>query len=516
MHDEYRVYVEDLTKTFGMTKALNSVTMGIKPGEIHAIVGENGAGKSTLIKILSGVVKADKGNIYIDGRPVEIGNPKDAMIYGIATVFQEPMVFPELSVYENIFIGNRMMNKFGVIDNRKELKEARAVLNRVKLSSHYSKTLMKDLSIANQQLVLIAKALIHKAQIFIFDEPTAILSKGETDILFDIIRSLSQKNISVIYISHRMEEIFEISDTVTIFRNGNLIDTITTKKAALQDLVKKISGSSRSDKWNAKVEKVKNEKKKNREIVLNVKNISGEGFKNINFCLYKGEVLGFFGLVGAGRTEIMESLVGIRKFSSGSIFLKEKKIKIRGVHESVKYGLAYLPEDRSTEGLYLKKSIFFNGIMPVLDRYSNKGFFKKNRASEDVEKLFKELKIKAPSASTLVESLSGGNQQKALFLKYMNTDPNIFIMDEPTRGVDITTKNEIYKLIKELKKNGIPVIVVSSDLEELLGIADRLIVMHEGLIFKEFDRDDFKKEEIMNAAFGLKKSEGSKEDENRI
>ncbi|WP_036222647.1 sugar ABC transporter ATP-binding protein [Mesoaciditoga lauensis] len=506
MFDDYELYAEKISKSFGATKALNSVSLGVKRGEIHAIVGENGAGKSTFIKILSGIERMDTGSIYIEGSKTEIRNPIEAYGKGISTVFQEPLVFPDLTVAENLFIGNRKLTRFKSIRRGEEINLSKEILQKVNLPPSYSRVKIKNLSLANQQRVLIAKALLHDAKILILDEPTSILSRAETDMLFGMIHSLSEKGVSVIYISHRMEEIFEIADVVSVFRNGHLIDTSPVNEVSYDDLVRKIAGAEESDKWKISTFKVaeSEQRSKKHEIILKVEKLSGKGFDNVSFTLRKGEILGFFGLVGAGRTEVMEAIVGIRKSKAGTIMLEGKEIKPKGVHNSIKEGIIYLPEDRQSEGLYLskEKSILFNAISPVFERYSFFGFQNKNKAIIDVNKLFNRLKVKAPSIKTYVDSLSGGNQQKVMFLKYLNCTPKIFIIDEPTRGVDVMTKEEIYELLKNLK-NDVPIIMVSSDLEELLLIADRLIVMHEGEISQKFERINFNKENIMKAAFGL-------------
>ena len=506
MFDDYELYAEKISKFFGATKAVNSVSLGVKKGEVHAIVGENGAGKSTFIKILSGIERMDKGTIYIEGSKTEIHNPREAYAKGISTVFQEPLVFPELTVAENLFVGNRRLTRFKAIKTRDEIRLSKDILKRVDLPPSYSRTKIKELSLANQQRVLIAKALLHDVKILILDEPTSILSRAETDVLFRIIRSLSEKGVSVIYISHRMEEIFEIANVVTVFRNGHLIDTSPVSKVTYADLVREIAGSEESAKW--EVSSFKNresqQKSKTSETVLKVEGLSGKGFSDVSFSLHKGEILGFFGLVGAGRTEVMEAIVGIRKSRTGKVTLNGKEVKPKGVHSSIKEGIVYLPEDRQSEGLYAskEKSILFNAISPVFERYSFLGFQSQNKAIVDVNKLFNRLRVKAPSIKTYIESLSGGNQQKVMFLKYLNCTPRVFITDEPTRGVDVMTKEEIYDLLKNLKST-VPIIMVSSDLEELLLVADRLMVMHEGRISQKFERVNFNKENIMKAAFGL-------------
>jgi ABC-type sugar transport system ATPase subunit len=506
MFDDYELYAEKVSKFFGATKAVNSVSLGVKKGEVHAIVGENGAGKSTFIKILSGIERMDKGTIYVEGNKTEIHNPREAYAKGISTVFQEPLVFPELTVAENLFIGNRKLTRFKAIKIHDELETSGNILKKVDLPPSYAKVRIKNLSLANQQRVLIAKALLHDVKILILDEPTSILSKAETDVLFRIIRSLSEKGVSVIYISHRMEEIFEIANVVTVFRNGHLIDTSPISEVTYDELVRKIAGSKESAKW--EVSSFKSQKleqnPKSSESVLKVEELSGTRFDNVSFSLHKGEILGFFGLVGAGRTEVMETIVGIRKLKTGKIILNGKEIRPKGVHDSIKEGIVYLPEDRQSEGLYTskEKSILFNAISPVFERYSFLGFQSQNKAILDVSKLFNRLRVKAPSIKTYVESLSGGNQQKVMFLKYLNCAPKIFITDEPTRGVDVMTKEEIYDLLINLKST-VPIIMVSSDLEELLLVADRLIVMHEGRISQKFERVNFNKENIMKAAFGL-------------
>jgi len=490
------VEVKDLKKSYGGVKALKGVDFDLKNGECHALVGENGAGKSTLIKCLAGVIKADSGKMILENEEVYFNSPKDALEKGIAAVYQEPMIYPQLSVVENLFLGKEIKTSGGSINWKAERKKAEDLLKKVGLKENILDFPMGNLSMAFQQLVLIAKSLLFTAKILIFDEPTAILTEQETLRLFDIIKELKNQGLGIIYISHRLEELEKIADRITIMRDGEVKGTFLTNELSRDKIIELMAGKHI-------IEKRKRESIKG-ETILEVKNFTKEKmFKNISFKAKKGEILGFSGLVGAGRSELMQSIFGIYPADSGTLIFENKQLNIRSPEQAIKAGIAYLPEDRSSEGLFLNFSIIDNIRISILERLKkNFGFIDEENSLKLANDYLKLLEIKAPSVLTQVKNLSGGNQQKVLISKWLATTPKLLILDEPTRGVDVAVKSEIHELIFNLAEEGLSIILISSELPEILKLSDRVIVMHEGSISGVFEKEGINETNLIKASIG--------------
>jgi len=490
---EQLVLMEGIDKSFPGVHALNHCHFDINAGEVHALVGENGAGKSTLMKILAGVYKKDNGKIFYNGKEVNFSNPREAQEAGIGIIHQELNLMPHLTVAENIFVGKELMK--GIFIDQKGINhQASELLKSLKLNID-PKTKVMDLSVAKQQMVEIAKALSYNSKIIIMDEPTASLTEGEIKELFRFIRDLKAKNHAVVFISHRMDEIFAISDRITVMRDGQYVGTFNAKETDRDTIIKKMVGRTiyvQSKKQSAV--------RKNAPVVLEVKSLRSNIVKDISFELRKGEILGFAGLVGAGRTETARLIFGADPKQSGEIFVKGKKVEINSPKDAVDNGIGYLSEDRKRFGLAVGLSVQVNATMASLENYTNKGFinFKKEKdvASEYVEKL----NIKTPSIKQLVKNLSGGNQQKLIVAKWLIKNCDILIFDEPTRGIDVGAKSEIYKLMNDLTKEGKSIIMISSELQELLRMSDRIIVMCEGAKTAVLDIEEANQEIIMKYA----------------
>jgi ABC-type sugar transport system ATPase subunit len=484
----------DISKSFIGVKALDRVNFEINQGEIIGLLGENGAGKSTLMKILSGIYIPDSGEIWLDGKEITLREPKDAQSVGISTIHQELNLLPHLTVAENLFI--QYLPKKGVIlDKKKLFKEAQQLLD--ELGFHINpRTLVEDLTVGTQQMVEIAKALSFQSKIIIMDEPTSAITEQETTKLFDIIRSLKAKGIAIVYISHRMEEIYEICDRIVVLRDGFNVGEGLSKDLEAEQIVKMLVGREMTQIF------PKRESEPSREVVMEVKNFSRKGvFENISFKLYKGEILGFSGLMGSSRTELMESIFGVEPVTEGELLVDGKPMKIRSTWDAIAKGLALVPEDRRKHGMISNFTVVQNVTLTTLKRIS--GFlqkinFKKER--EITDRYISQLSIKTPSGETVISNLSGGNQQKAIIAKWLETKPSILIMDEPTRGIDIGAKSEIYHIIHELAAKGTSIIMVSSELPEIIGMSDRILVMASGRITGEFIKEEVTPEKIMLSA----------------
>lgn len=481
-----------ISKTFPGVKALDDVGFSVAEGEIRALVGENGAGKSTLMKILNGNYKKDCGQILIDGQEVDITNPQVADANGITIIFQELNLVDELSIAENIFAGR--LAKKGKLINWKELNNrAKELLNRVSFDVDPRK-LVGSLTVAEKQMVEIAKALSRNSRIILMDEPSATLTKKELDALFEIIRDLKRSGIAVIYISHRMEEIFEICETVTVMRDGQIIGTRNVADVTSDELVEMMVGREVNSAY----------PKRNVEIgeeVLRVENLCRKDRKqNVVFNLRKGEVLGIAGLVGAGRTEIMRAVFGVDYISSMDVYVSGKKVKINNPAAAKKHGIAFLTEDRKVEGLTLDFTVKSNIVAANLPSI-RKGIFNNVKKENEIADMYiAKTRIKTPHRNQKVGNLSGGNQQKVVVSKWLNTDPEILIMDEPTRGIDVGAKREIYEIINELVGQGKAIILISSELPEVLGMSDRVLVMKDDAIVAELTGDDINAVEVMRYA----------------
>ncbi len=481
-----------ISKTFPGVKALDDVGFSVAEGEIRALVGENGAGKSTLMKILNGNYKKDCGQILIDGQEVDITNPQVADANGITIIFQELNLVDELSIAENIFAGR--LAKKGKLINWKELNNrAKELLNRVSFDVDPRK-LVGSLTVAEKQMVEIAKALSRNSRIILMDEPSATLTKKELDALFEIIRDLKRSGIAVIYISHRMEEIFEICETVTVMRDGQIIGTRDVADVTSDELVEMMVGREVNSAY----------PKRNVEIgeeVLRVENLCRKDRKqNVVFNLHKGEVLGIAGLVGAGRTEIMRAVFGVDYISSMDVYVSGKKVKINNPAAAKKHGIAFLTEDRKVEGLTLDFTVKSNIVAANLPSIRKGIFNNVKKENEIADTYIAKTRIKTPHRNQKVGNLSGGNQQKVVVSKWLNTDPEILIMDEPTRGIDVGAKREIYEIINELVGQGKAIILISSELPEVLGMSDRVLVMKDDAIVAELTGDDINAVEVMRYA----------------
>lgn len=488
--------LSNISKSFPGVKALDNVNLTIRRGTVLALVGENGAGKSTLMKILAGVYKKDRGEIRIDGRPIDINSPKEAQETGIAVIHQEFSLIPELTVAQNIFLGKEIYSngKF-LIDNKRMSKKAKEILSRFDMDIDVDLP-VRDLTVGQQQMIEIAKAMASDAWIVVMDEPTSALSEADKNRLFGLIRELKKQNVAIVYISHRMSEIFEIADEVTVLRDGQYVATGEVNDVNEDILIKWMVGRELKDIFSR-------EKAKLGRVVLEVKNLTKKGvFNNISFSVREGEVLGLSGLMGAGRTEIVRCIFGIDSFDEGEIMIDGKPIQIRKSLDAIKAGIGLIPEDRRKDGFVPLMSVRENLSLPSLPWINHRGWINRKQESEITRKYIKALEIKTPSSEQSVSNLSGGNQQKCVVGKWLARNPRIIILDEPTRGIDVGAKAEIHKIIEDLAKNKVAVIMISSELPEILGVSDRIMVLHEGNITGEFDAEKTTQEEIMHSATG--------------
>ncbi len=489
--------MEGISKSFPGVKALSKVRLDLNYGEVLALVGENGAGKSTLMKILSGVYQKDEGEIYLEGNKVEIPNAKAAQEMGISIIHQELNLMPDLTVAQNIFIGREPRTGFNFFLKEKELNEKTAeLLEKLNINLNPKET-VSDLTVAKQQMVEIAKALSYNAKIIVMDEPTAALTESEIKTLFDLIENLKNKGVGIIYISHRMEELKVISDRITVMRDGQYIDTLYTKDTDMKKVISLMVGRQIQDE-----SRPTTTVSKEAETVLEVKNLSTKNFlKNISFTLKKGEILGFAGLMGAGRTEVARAIFGADKIDEGQIFINGKEVKINKPEDAVKHGIAYLSEDRKRYGLMLEMDVNSNILISSLSNYVNwLTFVNDSKGYVTSEEYVKSLKIKTPSIKQLAKNLSGGNQQKIVIAKWLAKNCDILIFDEPTRGIDVGAKTEIYQLLNELAQQGKSIIMISSELPEILRMSHRIIVMCEGRITGELTNEEASQEKIMDYA----------------
>ena len=495
--EEYVLEMRDICKSFPGVKALDHAQLKVRPGTVHSLMGENGAGKSTLMKCLFGIYKRDAGDVIFQGEKVNFQNSNDALHKGIAMVHQELQPIAERSVAENIFCGRYPMKMHGLMVDHARMNElTKELLKEVRLNVDAT-TRLGDLSVSQMQSVEIAKAVSVDAKVVIMDEPTSSLTENEVEGLFEIIESLKKKNVAIIYISHKMEEILRISDDVTIMRDGKYVGTWQAKELTTDMIIQKMVGRELTNRF-PKRENVPG------EVVLEVKNFSSpnpRSFQNVSFNLRKGEILGIGGLVGAQRTELMEGLFGLRSHSAGTITYKGKELQINQPRDAIKNGIAMLTEDRRATGILGVLSIADNVSIASLDQYLIGGvMLDDNKIEELVQDNVAKLSIKTPSSKTQIQTLSGGNQQKVLIARWLANDPDVFIMDEPTRGIDVGAKYEIYCIIAEMAKQGKSVIMISSEMSELIGMSDRIMVMCDGRCTGFIDGDKANQENIMELA----------------
>ncbi|MEH6948745.1 sugar ABC transporter ATP-binding protein [Bacillus sp. JJ634] len=490
-----KIEMRDIYKAFGQNKVLEGVDFNLEPGEVHALMGENGAGKSTLMNILTGLHKQDKGTIKINGVETVFKNSLEAERSGLAFIRQELNIWPEMTVLENLFIGRELTNAFGVLKTKEMQKIASDIFKTLNISLPFDKE-AGLCSVGEQQMIEIAKALMTDAEVIIMDEPTAALTDREIEKLFEIMKELTAKGVSLVYISHRMEEIFAICDRITVMRDGQTVDTTPIPETSFEEVVKKMVGRELEDRFPHREAKLG-------ETVLEIKGLSRKGvFNHVDMSVRQGEILGVAGLMGAGRTEIMRALFGVDQADSGEVFIEGKKVSIRKPIDAVKHGLAFITENRKDEGLILDFSVRENIGLPNLGSFAPNGIVKANEEKQFVEMMVKRLSVKTASPETIIGNLSGGNQQKVVIAKWIGTSPKVLIMDEPTRGIDVGAKREIYELMNELTERGLAIIMVSSELPEVLGMSDRILVIHEGKIAGELARQEATQEKIMALATG--------------
>lgn len=487
-----------ITKRFSGVLALDSVDMEVMSGEVHGLTGENGAGKSTLIKILTGAYTPDRGEIIFDNKKLEQLTPLKAMNEGIACIYQELNLIPNLTVVENIFLGRELykVKNFKVLDRKKMLREAETLLKELGLNFDPRKR-TGDLGVGQQQMVEICKAVHSNAKLIIMDEPTSSLSEHEAEELFRIIAQVKAKGVTVVFISHRLDEVKRICDSVTVLRDGRKVVSMSIDAASVDDIIRYMVGRDIVNKY-PKMKQPWGEE------ALSVEGLERKGvLHNISFKVHTGEILGISGLVGAGRTEMARAITGADKIDAGVIKLFGKEVKIKSPRDSINAGIAFLPEDRKNQGLILIQTILFNTSLVRLDRYTSFSFLKLRSIRQMVEKIASELRLRATNVNSVVGELSGGNQQKVVIAKWLLTKAKVFIFDEPTRGIDVGAKVEVYNLINELIAKGAAVIIICSEMDEVIGMADRILTMHEGRITAEFSQEEATQEKILYAASGL-------------
>lgn len=490
-----RIEMRGIDKSFGSNQVLKQAGFTLESGEVHALMGENGAGKSTLMKILTGVYTKDAGTVLVDGKEVNYKNPQEAEKAGIVFIYQELNVMFDLTVEENLFMGKEIHGKFGICNRKAMQKKAREALNTLGVDIS-PKTVMSELSVGQQQMVEICKALMADAKVIIMDEPTAALTQSETVALFKVIESLRKKGVSMVYISHRMEEIFELCDRITVLRDGSYIGVKNIPETNMNEIVKMMIGREIGERYPSRDVKIGKE-------VLKVKGLTRKGtFHDVSFSVRAGEVLGVSGLMGAGRTEIMQAIFGNLSYESGSIEIDGKEVKISNPRQAMEQGIGFITEDRKTEGLMLDKSIRENISLCNLGRISKSSVISKEAEKNMVAEAIKDLHIKCFGPYHECNNLSGGNQQKVVLAKWILTNPKILILDEPTRGVDIGAKKEIYSIINKLAAQGVAIIMVSSELPEVLGMSDNIMVVREGEVRGIISYEEANQERVMTLATG--------------
>lgn len=493
--------VENICKSFPGVKALDDVTLEYEKGEVHAMVGENGAGKTTLMRVITGIYAQDEGEIYFEGEKVRFHNTRESQDKGIAIIHQELNMPVNLSIAEYMFLGRMPVTKVGTVKRKVAAERCKDLLTTVEIERD-PRTKISELTVAEQQLVEIARALSLNSKLIIMDEPTSALNKNEAANLFKIIRNLKQQEVTIIYISHKMDEIFEITDRITIMRDGRVIGTKPTKSFTHEEIVMMMTGKDLSDNYFAKDESRAPASHEGRTPILSVQGITSNArnLNTVSFDLYEGEVLGIAGLLGAGRTELFKAIFGADRKTGGEVYLNGKPVKIRSTTDAVKAGIMLLPEDRKTEGLILQMSIRDNIIEPSLKAISKCGLLNRKKAKVLSKEYTQRMRVKCTSDAQTVGNLSGGNQQKVVFAKWLAAHPKVLMLDDPTRGIDVGSKHEIYEVIRDLANQGIGVIFVSSEMPELVGVCDRVLVMCDGSIVSEAIGDAINENNLMMIA----------------
>ena len=483
-----------VSKRFGATQALADVSLALLPGEIHGLVGENGAGKSTVVKVLAGIYQPESGTVVLDGKPVLLHGPAQARSHGIAVVHQEPRLFPDLTVAENVFMGHAPTGGMGSVNWREMRRSADQIFKSLSVRMD-SGEVVRGLSMADQQLIEIAKALSIEARVLILDEPTASLSAHEVERLFTIVRQTRERGVAVLFVSHRLEEVFDLCDRATVLRDGRHVVTAATSELTAADLVRHMVGRSVSlfPRSAAKIG----------DVLLEVRNLTRAGaFRDISFSVRSGEIVGLAGLVGAGRTEVARVLFGIDRADAGEVLLDGERVRFATPSAALGAGLAYVPEDRHLDGLVEGFSIAENVTLPILQRLFPRLFLRGSRERSLADGYIERLRIRSTGADELIQALSGGNQQKVVIAKWLATNPRVLILDEPTRGVDIGAKVEVHRIISDLAASGLGIVLISSELPEVLAMSDRILVLHEGRIAAEIPRAEASEEKVMFAATG--------------
>ena len=492
MSEQYLLEMKGICKSFPGVKALQNVDLQLKAGEVHALLGENGAGKSTLIKVLGGIYHAEEGEIIIDGQKVNIDGVVAARQAGISIVHQELVLVPYMTVAENIFLGREPGTKMNV-DRRKMVEEAQKLLDTYEMNID-ANTLVERLTIAQQQMVEIVKAISFNSKILVLDEPTSSISDKEVGFLFNTMRNLTKAGVGIIYISHKMSELAEICDRVTVMRDGQTVGTKVVKETTTDDLIALMVGRELTNYYTR-------DYLEPGEVILKCEHISdGKMAKDASFELHKGEIIGFAGLVGAGRSETMKAIFGLAPHATGDVYVKGQKVKIKSPIDALKYGIALVPENRKEEGLYKVQNVRFNSTIEVLGSFIRHLHVNGKKEEEITQKYIDMMKTKTPSQDQIIGNLSGGNQQKVMIGRWLATNPEILILDEPTRGVDVGAKAEIYAIMNELVKQGMSIIMISSELPEIINMSDRIYVMNEGRVTGCLDHDTVTQESIMTLA----------------
>jgi rhamnose transport system ATP-binding protein len=485
--------LKNITKRFSGVEVLHEVSFSLHPGEVHALLGENGAGKSTLVKVITGVHQPDGGQIILDGKRVHFGDTRESREAGIAAIYQELSLFPDLDVAENIFVGRQPTTAGGRIDWRKLYSDAGSLLE--SLGVHLDlKHKARNLSIAQQQMVEIARAFSINARIVIMDEPTSSLTLNEVADLFRLVRRLRDEGTAIIFISHRLEELFELADRVTVMRDGSYVDTCALKDVTRDELIRLMVGRTITNLFPKQDVKAG-------DVVLKVENLAREGtFRDVSFELRRGEILGMAGLVGAGRTNVARAIFGVDPATSGSIQIEGREVAITSPQQAIQLGLAYVPEDRQLHGLIPAMNITSNISLPMLSKYANQGWLQDKTERKAAYNAAMQMEVRANNIWQLARELSGGNQQKIVLSKWLSTNPRILILDEPTRGIDVGTKAAVHALMSKLASEGIAILMISSELPEILGMSDRVLVMREGHMTAQFSRAEATQEKIISAA----------------